>query len=156
MPSDRRWIFPSWHIEKWLNIEIYIQINRQVEHRKKCALDSFCLPLGKPSRPQGPLFPDEIRADHVKLKWKKPEDDGGMPIDGYIIEKMDLDTGAWVPAGEVRFSFFAWIALHNSMFDLGVKICLGLVWWETYTIRYSVMLWNEWCLVQFCFNYVVL
>lgn len=53
-------------------------------------------------RPEGPLFPEEIRADHVKLKWKKPKDDGGLPIEGYVIEKMDLDTGAWVPAGEVR------------------------------------------------------
>lgn len=82
-------------------------MDRQVDDGKKSAHDSCCLLLGKPSRPQGPLFPEEIRADHVKLKWKKPDDDGGMPIDGYIIEKMDLDTGAWVPAGEVRFSFFA-------------------------------------------------
>ncbi|KAK7065507.1 Immunoglobulin like [Halocaridina rubra] len=57
--------------------------------------------LGKPSRPEGPLFPEEIRSDHVKLKWKKPKDDGGMPIEGYVIEKMDLDTGNWVPAGEI-------------------------------------------------------
>ena len=64
--------------------------------------DRTVLPLtAKPERPEGPLFPEEIRADHVKLKWKKPKDDGGMPIDGYILEKMDMDTGTWVPAGEV-------------------------------------------------------
>lgn len=56
----------------------------------------------KPNRPEGPLFPEEIRDKSVKLKWKKPLDDGGLPIDGYIIEKMDLDTGIWEPAGEVR------------------------------------------------------
>jgi hypothetical protein len=56
----------------------------------------------KPERPEGPLFPEEIRDKHVKLRWKKPKDDGGMPIQGYIIEKMDLDTGIWEPAGEVR------------------------------------------------------
>ena len=56
---------------------------------------------GKPSKPQGPLFPEEVRADHVKLKWKEPADDGGTPIEGYVIEKLDLDTGQWVPAGEV-------------------------------------------------------
>lgn len=59
-------------------------------------------------RPEGPLFPEEIRADHVKLKWKKPKDDGGLPIEGYVIEKMDLDTGAWVPAGEVRACLVFW------------------------------------------------
>merc|ERR1712179_594776 len=58
--------------------------------------------LAKPSRPEGPLFPEEVRADKIKLKWKKPKDDGGVPLDGYIIEKMDVDTGVWVPAGEVR------------------------------------------------------
>ncbi|XP_047491377.1 twitchin-like isoform X5 [Penaeus chinensis] len=57
--------------------------------------------LAKPNRPEGPLFPEEIRADHVKLKWKKPKDDGGLPIEGYVIEKMDMDTGTWVPAGEI-------------------------------------------------------
>ena len=55
----------------------------------------------KPSRPEGPLFPEEIRDKHVKLKWKKPEDDGGMPVSDYVIEKMDMDTGIWEPAGVV-------------------------------------------------------
>lgn len=37
----------------------------------------------------------------MKLKWKKPEDAGGTPLTGYVIEKMDMDTGRWVTAGEV-------------------------------------------------------
>ena len=44
---------------------------------------------------------DEIRADHIKIKWKKPEDAGGSPVTGYVVEKMDMDTGRWVNAGEV-------------------------------------------------------
>ena len=44
---------------------------------------------------------DEIRAEHIKIKWKKPEDAGGSPLTGYVIEKMDMDTGRWVAAGEV-------------------------------------------------------
>lgn len=47
------------------------------------------------------MFPEEVRADYVKLKWKKPEDAGGSPLTGYVIEKMDMDTGRWVTAGEV-------------------------------------------------------
>ena len=55
----------------------------------------------KPMRPTGPLKPVEIRADHITVEWKKPEDNGGSEISGYVIEKMDLDNGRWVPAGEV-------------------------------------------------------
>ena len=57
--------------------------------------------LDKPSRPQGPIVPEEGRADHIKIRWKKPEDAGGSPITGYIIEKMDMESGRWVNAGEV-------------------------------------------------------
>lgn len=56
--------------------------------------------LDKPTPPKGPLVPEEIRADHVKVKWQKPEDTGGSELTGYVLEKMDLDTGRWVPAGE--------------------------------------------------------
>ena len=44
---------------------------------------------------------EEIRAQHATVKWKKPDDNGGSDITGYVIEKMDMDTGRWVPAGEV-------------------------------------------------------
>lgn len=56
--------------------------------------------LDKPLPPKGPLTPEKVRADHVTVKWQKPEDDGGSEITGYVLEKMDLDTGRWVPAGE--------------------------------------------------------
>ena len=57
--------------------------------------------LGKPSRPIGPLQVIDVRAKKATVKWNKPEDDGGSPITGYVVEKMDLDTGLWVPCGEV-------------------------------------------------------
>ena len=57
--------------------------------------------LGKPLRPTGPLEVSHVRAKKATLNWKKPEDDGGTPITHYTIEKMDLDTGNWVPCGEV-------------------------------------------------------
>lgn len=44
---------------------------------------------------------EEVRANHVKVKWDSPEDNGGTDITGYVLEKMDLDTGRWIPAGEV-------------------------------------------------------
>lgn len=56
--------------------------------------------LDKPSPPQGPLRASDVHAEGCKLSWKPPEDDGGQPIDKYVVEKMDEATGRWVPAGE--------------------------------------------------------
>ncbi|RWS24197.1 twitchin-like protein, partial [Leptotrombidium deliense] len=57
--------------------------------------------LDKPSPPEGPLMLEEVRADHITVAWRRPKDDGGQDLKGYVIEKMDPDTGRWVPAGEV-------------------------------------------------------
>lgn len=53
--------------------------------------------LSKPSKPKGPLEVSDVTADSCKLKWDKPEDDGGEPITGYAVERMDTETGRWVP-----------------------------------------------------------
>ncbi|UYV79450.1 unc-22 [Cordylochernes scorpioides] len=55
--------------------------------------------LGKPGRPNGPLEISDVHKEGCTLKWKKPDDDGGTPIECYEIEKMDTETGRWVPAG---------------------------------------------------------
>lgn len=55
--------------------------------------------LGKPSKPKGPLQVSDVTAEGCKLKWEKPEDDGGDPVDHYVIERMDVDMGRWVPCG---------------------------------------------------------
>ncbi len=53
--------------------------------------------VSKPGKPEGPLDVSDVRKDGLKLKWNKPKDDGGEPIEGYIIEKLDPDTGSWIP-----------------------------------------------------------
>lgn len=50
-------------------------------------------------RPNGPLEVSDVTKEGCTLKWKKPDDDGGSPIEYYEIEKMDTETGMWVPAG---------------------------------------------------------
>lgn len=52
----------------------------------------------------GPLKVEEVRKDHITVSWKKPQDNGGSEITGYIIEKMDMDSGRWVAAGEVKIN----------------------------------------------------
>lgn len=54
---------------------------------------------GCPSKPGGPLEVSDVHAKGCKLKWNKPEDDGGKPIQHYLVEKMDTATGRWVPVG---------------------------------------------------------
>lgn len=57
--------------------------------------------LDKPSIPQGPLVVEDVHAEHAKIKWKQPKDDGGSDIKSYLIEKMDVDSGRWIPVAEV-------------------------------------------------------
>ena len=56
--------------------------------------------LGSPSKPGGPLKVENVTKNSAKLKWNKPEDDGGTPVTGYQIEKFDKGTGKWVPVGK--------------------------------------------------------
>merc|ERR1711911_42705 len=53
--------------------------------------------LSSPSKPKGPLDVSDVTAEGCKLKWEPPEDDGGEPIENYVVERMDTDTGRWVP-----------------------------------------------------------
>ena len=56
-------------------------------------------PSAKPSAPEGPLEVSDVHKEGCKLNWKPPADDGGEPIEGYVIEKFDPDVGIWLPAG---------------------------------------------------------
>ncbi|KAK2158172.1 hypothetical protein LSH36_175g03003 [Paralvinella palmiformis] len=51
--------------------------------------------LGPPDHPMGPLEVSDVKKDSVKLSWKKPKDDGGKPISGYTIEKLNTKKGVW-------------------------------------------------------------
>lgn len=58
--------------------------------------------LDKPTPPEGPLAVSDVHKEGCKLKWKKPKDDGGVPLEGYLVEKMDEETGKWVPVGKTK------------------------------------------------------
>jgi hypothetical protein len=58
--------------------------------------------LDVPEKPRA-LHPDEVRAEHVKLSWAPPEDNGGSPITGYQVRMMDVESGGeWITVAEVR------------------------------------------------------
>ena len=66
-----------------------------------CTSTADVVVLDKPSMPQGPLLVEDVHAEHCKLKWKEPKDDGGTDLKGYLIEKQDVDSGRWIPLAEV-------------------------------------------------------
>ena len=55
--------------------------------------------LGKPGKPDDIQVTDVLK-DRCKVKWDKPKDDGGLPLSSYVVEKMELGTGKWVPVGK--------------------------------------------------------
>ena len=63
------------------------------------------LVLDKPDMPEGPLRITDVHKEGCTLKWKAPQDDGGVPIDFYLVEKQDKETGRWVPAGRTKDIF---------------------------------------------------
>lgn len=56
----------------------------------------------KPTKPEGPLEVSDVHKDGCTLKWKKPKDDGGEPLEGYLVEKFDPDNGVWLPVGRTK------------------------------------------------------
>ncbi|ESO03551.1 hypothetical protein HELRODRAFT_191869 [Helobdella robusta] len=57
--------------------------------------------IDKPSKPQGPLVVQDVYKDRCRLSWKPPKDDGGLPIEKYIVEAQDVATGQWTLVGKV-------------------------------------------------------
>ena len=55
--------------------------------------------LDVPEKPRS-LSPDEVRAEHVKISWAPPDDDGGTPITGYVVRVLDLEGGDWLQVAE--------------------------------------------------------
>lgn len=59
--------------------------------REKQNSDLWCFFTDVPSSPED-ISVHDIFQDSCVLKWKKPKDDGGMPIVNYIIERQDLSV----------------------------------------------------------------
>jgi titin len=84
--------------------------------------------IDKPSSPKGPLRVSDVTNQTAVLSWQPPEDDGGSPINEYIIEKLDTSRGDWslVRAfymGEnINFSYFSILLLKNIVLFLSLLI----------------------------------
>lgn len=89
-----------------MNVKQVIILTKSGGHEKlltssrSSLINRFVSAAGKPSKPEGPLDVSDIHKDGCTLKWKKPKDDGGEPIECYLVEKYDPDTGIWLPVGK--------------------------------------------------------
>lgn len=63
----------------------------------------FCSFSDVPGAPTGPLTASDLTVESVTLTWRPPKHDGGSPITGYVVEKLDLDKdkSSWVRAARV-------------------------------------------------------
>jgi hypothetical protein len=59
----------------------------------QCESSANVTVVGRPDPPQGPLKVSDINAEGATLAWKPPVDDGGEPLEGYIVEAQDVDDG---------------------------------------------------------------
>ena len=48
-----------------------------------------------------PILVRKVTPTGATVMWKKPKDDGGSPITGYIVEKKDVEKDYWSPCGKV-------------------------------------------------------
>jgi len=55
----------------------------------------YILCTDKPSAPQGPLEATETTPNAITLQWKPPKDNGGVPLDHYLLEMKQKGSNQW-------------------------------------------------------------
>jgi hypothetical protein len=52
-----------------------------------------------PDPPSSPSQPGVVDSgyDFIKINWKKPDNDGGNPITGYMVEMKSKSSSDWIP-----------------------------------------------------------
>ncbi|NXJ32964.1 IGFN1 protein, partial [Ciconia maguari] len=56
--------------------------------------------IDKPQPPAGPIKIVESSANDITIQWKPPKDDGGKPLQSYIVERQQVGKNDWVTLGE--------------------------------------------------------
>ena len=54
---------------------------------------------GEPSPPEGPIRVIRATRNMLSIQWQPPLDNGGAPLNAYIIEKREANRSYWVQAG---------------------------------------------------------
>ncbi|NXN20616.1 IGFN1 protein, partial [Nycticryphes semicollaris] len=56
--------------------------------------------IDKPQPPAGPIKIVESSANDITIQWNPPKDDGGKPVQSYIVERQQVGKSEWVTLGE--------------------------------------------------------
>uniref|UniRef100_A0A8C3TIX0 Immunoglobulin superfamily member 22 n=1 Tax=Chelydra serpentina TaxID=8475 RepID=A0A8C3TIX0_CHESE len=56
--------------------------------------------IDKPQKPIGPIEVVDSSTTGITIRWKPPKDDGGTPVQNYIIERQQVGRKTWVTLGE--------------------------------------------------------
>nr|XP_044998697.1 immunoglobulin-like and fibronectin type III domain-containing protein 1 [Jaculus jaculus] len=56
--------------------------------------------IDKPQPPQGPLEVQDCHRAGVCLHWRPPKDDGGRPVEHYVVERRQAGRSTWLKVGE--------------------------------------------------------
>ena len=64
--------------------------------------DAMLIFLDVPSSPIGPLQVTDVTSQSATLHWNRPENDGGLPLKQFIVERRDAKRLMWVKAGTVQ------------------------------------------------------
>jgi titin len=73
----------------------------KVENIAGSARQAFDVVIKSVPLPPSSLRVTSIQRDAVTLSWEEPDDDGGVPITGYVIERSDATRGGWATIGTV-------------------------------------------------------
>ncbi|XP_063274162.1 immunoglobulin-like and fibronectin type III domain-containing protein 1 isoform X2 [Prinia subflava] len=60
--------------------------------------------IDKPQPPAGPIKIVESSANNITIQWKPPKDDGGKPVQRYIVERQQVGRNDWETLGETHRS----------------------------------------------------
>ncbi|KAL8179199.1 UNVERIFIED_CONTAM: hypothetical protein K2H54_061596 [Gekko kuhli] len=60
--------------------------------------------IDKPQPPVGPIEVVDTSTSGITIQWKSPKDDGGKPVQKYIIERQQVGRKTWLTLGETNGS----------------------------------------------------
>lgn len=91
-----------------------------------CTVMHFFKCTDKPDPPGKPEVTDSD-VDHISVKWSPPSKDGGAPITGYNVERLDPRTGRWTKANSEPLKVGK-MTSHLLLGGMDLEIKIGLIY----------------------------